>query len=321
MKQTRNMLSRFLRTAALFLIIASLTACASSRPLAAAGHADIDTVTVHIPGISREYSLLFLTDMHIVVPGESADGRLQDYASERLSHFTDETGHVSSELFASWMDYANQTEPDALLLGGDIIDSPAPSNLEYLGQSLGKLKVPYLYAVGNHDWTYPWEYMTETGTESYLPLLSPYMDSNTAIHSLELDDFIIVAVDNSNNQIHPDALEEYRSILTRNKPVILLLHVPFYTEELLAEASAVWPNSVVLGGGVHGGIYPNDVSAQFMSLTTAADSPVAAVLAGHIHFSNVSSLAGEKNVPQIVGDAGYKGKATLIRITADLETP
>ncbi len=316
MKHTRNTLSYLRRTAVLLLIITSLTACASGRPLTAADNTAIDTVTVNVPGISGEYSLLFLTDMHIVIPDETADSQLRDYASERLSHFTGESGHVSSELFASWVDYANQTEPDVLLLGGDLIDSPAPSNMEYLGQCLRKLEVPYLYAVGNHDWTYPWEYMTETGAENYLPLLAPYMDSNTAIHSLELDDFILVAVDNSNNQIHPDALEEYRRILSRNKPVILLLHVPFYTEDLLAEASAVWPNSVVLGGGVHGGIYPNDVSAQFMSLTTAADSPVAAVLAGHVHFSNVSDLAGEKTIPQIVGDAGYKGKATLIRITA-----
>lgn len=304
------------RTILLTLLLFTLCSCAPSQPLPTISTADIDTRTIVIPGISREYNLLFLTDTHIVIPDESAAAEIQDYSTQRLTHFTNDGGCVSSELFTAWIDYANKTDSDALLLGGDIIDSPSSANLEYLDSSLNKLKIPYLYAMGNHDWTYPWEYMTETGAEDYLPLLAPYMETNTSIHTLELEDFILIAVDNSSNQIHPDALEEYQQILSRNKPVILLLHVPFYTEDLLTKTSAVWPNSVVLGGGVHGGVYPNDVSAQFMSLTTAADSPVAAVLAGHVHLSDESMMDGEKEIPQIVGDAGYKGKGTLIHIRA-----
>ena len=34
--------------------------------------------------------------------------------------------------------------------------------------------------------------VTETGTAEYLPLLAPYMETNTAIHTLELDDLIVV---------------------------------------------------------------------------------------------------------------------------------
>lgn len=279
--------------------------------------ADIDTYTLTVSGISREYDLLFLTDTHIVIPDESATDEIQEYSARRLELFTAEGDCVSSDHFAAWIDYANRTKPDALLLGGDIIDSPSPSNIGYMNASFGKLNIPYLYAMGNHDWTYPWEYMTETGKKDYLPLLAPYMQENTAIHKLELQDFILVAVDNSDNQIHPDALEEYRPILSGNKPVILLLHVPFYTESLLAEASEVWQNGVVLGGEIHGGICLNDVSAQFMSLTTAVDSPVVAVLAGHVHFAHESMLTGEKEIPQIVGDAGFKGRGTFIHITAE----
>ena len=65
---------------------------------------------------------------------------------------------------------------------------------------------------------------------------------------------------------------------------------------------------------MHGGIYPNDISAEFISLTTAADSPVAAIIAGHVHLPDESAVDGEKNIPQIVGDAGYKGKGMSIRI-------
>ena len=187
--------------------------------------------------------------------------------------------------------------------------------MDFLGNSLEKLEIPYIYTLGNHDWTYPWEYMTETAVNDYLPPLSPYMNGNTSIHTLELDDFIIAAVDNSSNQINPDALETYKAILTLDKPVLLLVHVPFYTPSLLEEASGFWQQSVVLGGGVHGGTYPNEISAEFMGLTTAASSPVAAVIAGHVHFPHVSDMEGEKDIPQIVGDAGFKGRATRIHIS------
>lgn len=302
------------RTILLTILLFALCSCASSQPTSVISTARLDTRTIAIPDISRNYELLFLTDTHVVISDKSASTQIQDYSSQRLAHFTNESGFVSSELFTSWINYANQMKPDVLLLGGDIIDSPSPANIEFLNSSLNKLKIPYLYTMGNHDWTYPWEYMTEAGAADYLPLLAPYMGTDTAIHTLELEDFILVAVDNSSNQIHPDALEEYQKILSRSKPVILMLHVPFYTENLLAKTSVAWPNSVVLGGGIHGGIYPNDVSAQFMSLTTAADSPVVAILAGHVHLSDESMIDGEKDIPQIVGDAGYKGKGTLIHI-------
>lgn len=278
-----------------------------------------DTCQIVIPGISRDYHLLFLTDTHITIPSDSDTQEEHTYTTERLNHFTAESGYAASELFTAWMENANEEGWDGLLLGGDIIDCPTAANMQYLNDSLNSLKIPYLYTPGNHDWTFPWEYMTETGTTQYLSKLSPYMENNTAIHTLEYDDFTVVAVDNSNNQIHPDALEEYQNILAQGKPVIVMLHVPFYTEELLAKTSQVWGGSVVLGGGVHGGIYPNDVSAQFLSLTTADDSPVVAVLAGHVHLADRSNLSDEPEIIQITGDAGYKGKSTLLHITDSKE--
>ena len=250
---TKRITQLISQTVLCIFLVSALCGCASAHPRSEIDASNIHTCTLTIPGLSRDYDLLFLTDTHIVIPDESAASEIQSYSEERLAHFTGEGGRISSDLFTAWMEYANQMEPDALLLGGDIIDSPSSANVKYLSASLDSLKVPYLYTLGNHDWTFPWDYMTETGTAEYLPLLAPYMETNTAIHTLELDDLIVVAVDNSNNQIHPDALEEYQRILSRKKPVILLLHVPFYTEELLAKTSAVWPNGVVLGGGVHGG--------------------------------------------------------------------
>ena len=321
MQGTDNMiLVKHIKTFNFFICITLLSilcGCASAPPLETKNieTKDIDTYQVTIPGITGDYDLLFLTDTHIIIPEENASDEIKDYSAERYSHFTGESGIIASDQFIAWIDYANEKQLDGVLMGGDIIDSPSSSNIEYLDSCLKKLEIPYIYTMGNHDWTYPWEYMTEKGTDEYLPRLAPYMEENTAIHTKEFQEFIVVAIDNSSNQINPAALEEYKKILALNKPVILLMHVPLYTETLLAKASEIWPGSVVLGGGIHGGFYPNEVSTEFIQLTTAKDSPVAAIIAGHVHFADESDVIGEKNIPQITGDAGYKGKGSLIHIT------
>lgn len=268
--------------------------------------------TLEIDGLKREYTFLFLTDTHMVVPDGEDSEQIEEYAGQRLAEFRNAEGVASAEQFEQWINYANRQQVDALLLGGDIIDYPSAANIKYLEEHLEKLEMPYLYTAGNHDWTFPWEYMTQYGRETYRPMLEPFMQSDCAIHELEFEDFIIVAVDNSSNQIEPEAMEKYREILNKNKPVIVLLHVPLLTQSVLTKAKEVWSGGVVLGGGNYGGIYPDEISAEFMELTTAGDSPVAAVLAGHVHFYDKDGI--NERIIQLVGDAGYKGSAVLLRV-------
>ena len=179
--------------------------------------------------------------------------------------------------------------------------------------------MPYLYVNGNHDWTYPWEYMTDTGKETYLPLLAPYMDGNTAIHSLDLGEITVVGIDDSTNQVNGDVFPEYERLLQEGKPVVVVAHVPFMTQSVLGRAREVWNSPVVIGAGNYGGIYPNEDSEKFEAVTTSSDSPVELVLAGHVHFYDKDIIEGEKNVLQLVGGAGFKGEALLIHLTGSRE--
>ncbi|NLL77664.1 MAG: hypothetical protein GX235_10540 [Clostridiales bacterium] len=296
----------------LFIFIFLFSACGDS---ASVKEENLTTYQIKIPGVEKNYRFLYLTDTHMIIPDKNEDKKISDYAAKRLPVFAIEDTPASSDQFPEWIDYVNEQDFDGLLLGGDIIDFPSGANLQYLQSSLVKLEKPYVYTLGNHDWTYPWEYMTEKGKSEYLPLLSHYMENNSSIHTVDFEDLTIVAVDNSNNQINPAALEEYKKILAKDKPVILMLHVPLYSKSVLDKAAGDWKSGVILGGGIHGGIYPDSVSTEFLSLTTAKDSPVELVLAGHIHLADKSDIQGEKNIPQITGDAGYKGKATIIQIS------
>ncbi len=280
---------------------------------------EIQIEEILVEGLEEEYDFLFLTDMHIVAMSGKDSSKEQESAKERKAQFVNAEGIGSAEQFPEWIAYANEQAYEAVLLGGDLIDAPTGGNLELLEEQLKKLEKPYLYTPGNHDWTQPWEYMTQTAIEEYRPRLAPYMNDCPEIQCLDMGEIRIIAVDNSIDQVHQEALAEYEELLHTEKKVIVLLHVPLITQSVLGRAKEVWSSPVVLGGGNYGGIYPDESSQRFMDLTTAADSPVELVLAGHVHFYDKDYIEGEKKVLQIVGPAGYAGGAIHLQVKASDE--
>lgn len=299
----------WIKYAGFLLAGACLSGCASSD-----WEPQIIEEEIIIEGLGGEYEFLYLTDTHMIVQDEEDSQQIKDNAKVRYEEFHNGEGVPSAEQFDEWMSLANEEELDGVLLGGDIIDYPSEANIQHLRENLDTLQMPYVYTLGNHDWTYPWEYMTMTGLETYLPMLDEFVEGNSAVHSRDYGEFVVVAVDNSSNQINDAALEECERIFAEGKPVILMLHVPIATQSVLGRAKEVWSGGVVLGAGNYGGIYPNETSQKFMDMITAEDSPVAAVLAGHVHFYDKDYIDGPKRVLQIVGDGGFKGSAVWITV-------
>lgn len=273
--------------------------------------------TIVIEGLREEYELLFLTDTHVVVRDEQASEDVVSYGGERYPMFHNAEGVDSQTQFEAYIRYANEQGVDGVLFGGDIIDSPSEANLTWLAGQLQQLSAPYLYVPGNHDWTYPWEYMTEEGRQALLPLLEPVMQGNTEIHSLDFGEFLAVGVNDSANQVSGEALPEFERLYADKKPLLVLAHVPFMTQSVLGRAREVWSSPVVIGAGNYGGIYPNEDSERFVALLTAADGPVELVLAGHVHFYDKDVIEGDKNVLQLTGAAGYEGNVMLLHVRGE----
>lgn len=270
--------------------------------------------TVFLEGVETEYELLFITDTHVVVRDEHAEEAVAAYAEERYPQFQNGEGIDSKIQFEAYIRYANEREVDGVLFGGDIIDSPSDANLAWLAEQLGQLKMPYLYVPGNHDWTYPWEYMSDEGRQHLLPLLEPFTQGNTEINALDFGDFLAVGINDSTNQVSEDVFPEFERLYGQNKPMLVMTHVPFLTQSVLGHAKEVWSSPVVIGGGNYGGIWPNESSGRFVNMLTATESPVGLVLTGHVHFCDRDVIEGEKDVLQLVGAAGYEGSVMLLHI-------
>lgn len=285
---------------------------------------------VEIAEIEQDYEIWFLTDSHVVMQDRRETREVAEYAAQRMPGFENEMGVSSDRIFSHFIEEANEKKPDMILFGGDIIDFPSDANITFLKAELDRLEVPYVFVMGNHDWTFPWEYMTEEGSAKYRPMLKDYMygnfeneytDStdtltlmgNSYFTMVELQDLVILSVDDSTNQVAEEALEGLEEAYNIGKPVILVQHVPFSTENLIAEAKKSWGNPVTLGMQVHGGIAPNGASTEFWEKTHDDESLIKVVLAGHVHFPYEENLSD--STVQIISDAAFKGKVLKLRIS------
>jgi len=270
----------------------------------------IEDCEINIPGMKDEFRFLYLADNHIIVTGNSDTQRILDNESPRIADFTDhDSGFKSAEEFSKWVDYANALKVNGVLIGGDLVDCPSQENISFIRDNLGRLHMPYLYALGNHDWTFPWEYFTTTAQTQYKPLFNEFMNQNTEAGMMEYDDFVIVSVDDSENQINPGAFNTLTTAFEKKKPIIILMHVPLETPSVSDKSKTAWGSDISIGLN---GIKPNEDTTKFINMIYGTDSPVVAVLAGHVHFADTSQL-GDKNIQYIVGP-GYEGNGIMLTI-------
>ena len=266
---------------------------------------------VTIPGIQGTYEFLFLTDLHLAIKTKEDVGPYGD-ADVRIAAFSNAKGTTAAEQLPQWISYANKKQFDAVLMGGDMIDYYSDENAEYLQDYLSKLEMPYLFTIGNHELFSPWEETISVDSAIY----EVFKGENAAFQVLEFEEFVVCAIDNEAYQVNEAALATMREWFVNNldKPMILLAHVPFCTENdksLLDTSVSVWGQALVVGTG-EGTRDTTAVSREFMDLILSETSPVVAIFTGDNHFYHKGYLTD--SVVQWVGVPAYAGDGMIIRI-------
>ena len=266
---------------------------------------------VVIPGLQGEYEFLFLTDLHLAIKTREEVGPYGD-ADTRIAAFSNAKGTVSAKQLPQWISYANKKQFDAVLMGGDMIDYYSEINAEYLWNQVSQLKVPYLFTLGNHELFLPWEEPLAEDSVIY----SLFKNNELAFQILDFEEFVVCAIDNESYQVNEVSLTAMREWIAANpdKPMILLAHVPFYTESdrvLLDTSVSIWGQALVIGEG-EGTRDTTEVSRVFLDLILGEDSPVVAIFTGDNHFYHKGNLTN--SVVQWVGAPAYAGDGMIIKV-------
>ena len=272
----------------------------------------INIINIVNKDIKNKYQFVFLSDLHASILDENEkDEQIKKFLIERRNLFASSNPNNCSveEIFEEIINYTNNSKADALLLSGDIIDSPANSNINFLRQNLKNLKTKYLYTLGNHDWSFAWEYHTQETKETFRPKFNEFMD-NLEVSYLEYKDLIILAIDDSTNQISESSLEKIKNILEKNKPTIVMLHVPINTEYIKEETLKIRNRVSSIGGS---GIKIEESIQKAIDMILSEKYKVFYIISGHIHI-NLQDKIGAKNIPEVISAPAYEGKINLIKI-------
>ena len=269
-----------------------------------------------IEGIEEPVKICFIADAHVSLC-DDRDPDMKDYCAERSEAFANESGGRQPEdSFDFLIEEVKDARPDYLFLGGDIIDSATQKNVDYLGKRLEELDCEVIYIMGNHDFTYRNEYFSAKAYEEYLPRVSTVSGSvEEGSRVYDAGEFVILAVDDCNNQVSAKAGEDLRELNDDDKPVIVLQHVPLEgNDDVLRNITlSVWGegengNSKVLMG--ENSCKPNEVTSEYIEEIRDEDTNVELVLSGHIHFPHKDEVG--EDVTQVVTGAGYKLEMTEI---------
>ena len=152
---------------------------------------NINTINLKNNEVKDKYQFVYISDLHLsIINNEESNEQIKKSLYDRNKLFyNDEDSTIAKNTFKEIINYTNNKRADALLLDGDIVDAPADSSISVLRENLNNLKVDYLYTLGNHDWSFAWDYHTKNARQVQVPKFNEFID-DTDVSYLEYEDLI-----------------------------------------------------------------------------------------------------------------------------------
>ncbi len=284
-----------------------------------------EELVIELPNLSREYTVAWVSDLHMVTDHETADDILPedlDAVQARYDFFQTPDGVHGEELLPDVIDFLNYGQYDGIIFGGDLMDYCSASNMKLLRAEFDRLdkNVPVLYIRADHDYGfwYGGDGFTETDAET---MHQKRMADGDDLYAKYLDfgEFVILGVNRSTKDMMPEQYSildtQFANAASENKPVIVATHVPYASriddqnEVTLYDRSMEIRNKIYYWGG--GDYVPNDVTTNFLDKIYGEDTNVVEVLAGHLHAGWDGKLT--EQVRQHIFEPAYLGSIGVIR--------
>ena len=271
---------------------------------------EYENVNLNVPGLKRNYSFIWISDLHVMADdvSEIEPKSMQAMTYRRDKRFNNpKSGKTPATLWRVLPDILNKSGADGVFFGGDICDTGSIANQKLLTEGMKKLTIPFIYTREDHDIT-PWHLINKDTTKQRQ--ITKELDGHKALHVKEFEDLIVVGLDYSVRRISKKVLKEFKAIYKKNKPMIIVMHVPIYpkgTKSPMAE----W---MKIKGSMWGKprLQPKEVMGEFLDLISDAKGPVKVILSGHNH--NVWDGYLAKGVRHHIFGPAFEGKIGIINV-------
>lgn len=282
-----------------------------------------EEVTIKIPDLSREYTLAWVSDVHMITDHEPAEDVPEEFTEtleqryELLFVTKDEEPVHSAELWPEIVKFLNYGQFDGILFGGDMMDYYSSSNRDAFLSEYEKLdpSVPLLYIRADHDYG-AW-YGEEVRSQEEVYELHRMIDGDDLQEKyLDFGEFMIIGINASTVQMSPEQYEILRGLYEEGKPVIIATHVPYASwidgtlEELSMEVRGV---KYYWGDGSY---IADEITWKYLTeMIYSQDTSVCGVLAGHLHAEWDGPLT--EQVSQHIFSPAFQGVIGIIHVVPE----
>jgi len=267
----------------------------------------IEDTTLVLPGLTRTYTFYHFSDAHIAhaeASDSEHDRRLAEQHAEQWSY----KGTTPKEALDQTLAFLREQGGDGLFACGDLADYVHPSNFAYLEKALATLPMDVTYVCGNHEGV-SYEHPT-VHTDCY-PMLAPLTKGNPHACVKDYGEFLVAALDDGLKTMSEEQLTFLRELAKDGRPILLLLHVPIWTEAIHQPVLDHWPTEGHLYFSV-GKAKPTEIDERFLAWLADEESHVAAIFAGHVHFAHEGEFApGRMQYTSAPAFEGYVRRITL----------
>lgn len=187
-------------------------------------------------GASKPFSVLHLSDTHFTDAYEHEDENKQKLKEARTRTF----GGRQEEALRDSLAWAKDNV-DYVIHTGDLIDWISEKNLDLVKKYFGD---SVFGCLGNHEYSrYMWLEKAEN-SEAYKArsseALAKVFPFDLRLHSKVVNGVNFVTLDDVYGYVCEDQVERFHAEVKRGLPIILCMHVPFYTDGIWRSSRKFW---------------------------------------------------------------------------------
>lgn len=189
----------------------------------------IVTSTIHA-GAKKPFSLLHMTDTHLMLVKEQDDARKHEVAEWRWTWLPQEQGPEKIEFVTKLAKEKGLT----VVHTGDLIDYVTTANIE-AAAAFAK-DVDLFLTAGNHEFSQYMEWADDTPAyrAQTLDAVQSAHKNDILFAAREMNGVNIICLYNGYYQIEAWILEKLKAEVQKGLPIILFMHIPLYSEETYA---------------------------------------------------------------------------------------
>lgn len=277
---------------------------------------------ITVPGLSREYTFVQVTDLHIMCHEEGDSPEAVELAEARKRFWALQAGVFADgidseetriypveacELLAEHI--RGMDGIDGVFFTGDTVDYPSAANFRRAKRFLKSLGKKCYIVPGNHD-------AVEGDADD---------DMKAAFYDLfgdvpeyfaeEMDGFDILGFSDGSISITESQVKFLEERLSLSRPVIILLHAPVFTEVTREKVYPYWGYNWMVGDPGKPEEKQTEAGFRFRDLLCEHRDKVRAVITGHVHlWSGDDSAPAEGEVLQYTSMPAFQGCYRVIHI-------